>query len=173
MPQRQGPHRQCRDFEREWQDRCVDRGLEDSWLDRLNRLTAFDLISVCEGHPSRQSDAHSTMPHIKLRLREAFLAEVTSQWDDHKLAVVDTVARLFQTGDTYVNLELKLRLRTTTNRLNYQEDMLVRIHRRHRMRSEAMGTGVRDWFDGTVPRVEELDTVIAHLWYNADQRHVP
>ena len=105
---------------------------------------------------------------MKLRLREEYLPEVASRWDEHKLAVLDTVARLFQTGDTYVNLELKLRLRTTTSRLNYQEDMLVRIHRRQRTRSEAMETGMRDWFEATVPRVEELDAAFTHLWYNAD-----
>jgi hypothetical protein len=105
------PRRKCRGHEREWRGFCVDANLEDEWLARLNDLQAFDLISICEGHCNRQAEPSRTPPHIKLRLKERLLRGVASHWDEHKMAVVGKVNRLFETGDTYVNLELKFKLR--------------------------------------------------------------
>jgi hypothetical protein len=138
--------------------------LEDGWLERLNSLLAFQLISVCVGHVSGGADPHGTSPHIKIRLRESMLPGIATRWDESKLAVIDSVAQLFQTGDTYVNLELKMRLRASTGRLNYQEDLVARIHRR---RPFVPPSGDHDrcaWFDATIRGVEALDRTIVALW---------
>jgi hypothetical protein len=37
-------------YQRQWKDYQVDKNLSDEWLESLNRLKCFDLISVCEGH---------------------------------------------------------------------------------------------------------------------------
>jgi hypothetical protein len=133
-------------------------------LERVNQLKAFQIMSICEGHPAATSDSHGTSPHIKLRLREAFLPQLASRWDQSKLAVVDAVARLFQTGDTYVNLELKLRLRASAGRLDYQETLVARIHRRAGRRSVDMDPDTALWLGNMVDRVEQLDGVIVDLW---------
>ena len=164
MPPRAHLRRPCREREREWRGRCVDQGLEDEWLEKLNGLRAFQPISVCEGHPVVQADPHGPSPHIKLRLREAPMPRIASHWDEHKLAVIDGVTRLLQTGDTYVNLELKLRLRASTSRLNYQEDLVARIHRRQPRVSHAIDPDTRAWLADTVHRIEQLDALVVELW---------
>jgi hypothetical protein len=163
------PRRKCKDYEREWRGFCVDANLEDEWLERLNGLQAFDLISICEGHCSRQAEPSMTPPHIKLRLKERLLRGVASHWDEHKMAVVGEVNRLFETGDTYVNLELKFKLRSGAGRLIYQEDLVVRIHGRHARTSEEMDDESRHWFQHSVSRVEDLDETIARLWNRTEQ----
>jgi hypothetical protein len=163
------PRRKCRGHEREWRGFCVDANLEDEWLARLNDLQAFDLISICEGHCNRQAEPSRTPPHIKLRLKERLLRGVASHWDEHKMAVVSEVNRLFETGDTYVNLELKFKLRSGTGRLIYQEDLVVRIHGRHARISKEMDDENRHWFQQSVSRVEGLDETVARLWNQTGQ----
>jgi len=158
--------RGCRDHEREWRGYCVDKNLEDDWLLRLNDLATFDLISICEGHCDR-SDPPRTPPHIKLKINEDSLPRIATRWDEHKMAVLNAVSRHFQVGDTYVNLELKFKLRSTTGRLNYEENLIMRIHGRRARESEEMDAGTRLWFQQNVERIEELDGLIADLWQEA------
>jgi hypothetical protein len=158
------PRRKCRDHEREWRGFCVDNNLENDWLERLNELVTFDLISICEGHCSRPTEPSRTPPHVKLRLKENHLPGIASRWDNHKMAILSAVNRLFQTGETYVNLELKFKLRSGTGRLNYQEEMIIRIHGRRERDSEDMDEATRAWFQQCIERVEELDRLVMELW---------
>jgi hypothetical protein len=135
----------------------------------LNGLAAFDLISVCEGHRDRGSDPPRTPPHVKLRLKERLLPGVARRWDEHKMAVLDAVNGLFQTGDTYVNLELKFKLRSATGRLNYQEELILRVHGRHVRATDAMDAQTRDWFLKTVERIESLDRLVDRMWQSVEQ----
>jgi hypothetical protein len=156
--------RECRDHEREWRGFCVDRNLEDDWLVRLNDLAAFDLISICEGHCGRQTEPTRTPAHIKLRLKEQRLPSIASHWDEHKIAILSEVNELFQTGDTYVNLELKFRLRSGTGRLTYQEEMIIRVHSRQLRATGEMPPETRTWFQQSVERIEKTDRFVADLW---------
>jgi hypothetical protein len=161
--------RKCRDDEREWRGFCVDRNLEDDWLARLNDLGAFDLISICEGHCGRQTEPARTPPHIKLRLKERLLPDIASRWDDHKMAILGKVNELFQVGDTYVNLELKFKLRSGTGRLSYQEEMIMRVHGLRARAAGEMGPVTRAWFQQSVERIEEVDRFVANLWQSEDE----
>jgi hypothetical protein len=169
MLPRRTARRECRDHEREWRGFCIDQNLEDDWLERLNALEAFGLISICEGHCDGRSEPPRTPPHIKLRLADELLPGIAGHWDVHKMAILDAISRLFQTGDTYVNLELKFKLRSGTGRLNYQENLIVRIHGREARRSEEMDTKTHNWFSQSVSRIEELDGLVVHLWGQASQ----
>jgi hypothetical protein len=169
MLPRRTARRECRAHEREWRGFCVDQNLEDDWLERLNGLGAFILISICEGHCDGGSEPSGTPPHIKLRLMDDFLPGIAGHWDEHKMAILNAISRLFQTGDTYVNLELKFKLRSGTGRLNYQENLIVRIHGRRARDSEAMDTRTFDWFSQSVNRIEELDHLIMLLWGQTNQ----
>ena len=40
----------CRSYERQWRDLCVDRGMRDSWLHAMNSLSCWRVYSSCEGH---------------------------------------------------------------------------------------------------------------------------
>jgi len=156
--------RKCREHEREWNGFCVDKNLKDEWLARLNDLQALELISICEGHSARQTGSSRRSPHIKLRLKDPLLPGVARHWDEHKMAILEKVNALFQTGSTYVHLELKFKLRSTTSRLNYEENLLVRIHARQPKVAKEMDPVTCDWFEQSVDRVEELDSLIALLF---------
>ena len=80
------------------------------------------------------------------------------------MVIVSKVNELFQTSGTYINLELKFKLRLGTGRLDYQENLLVRIHRRQVRTSEEMDTETHNWFEQTVNQIEDLDQYIALLW---------
>jgi hypothetical protein len=161
---RRTSRRPCRDYEREWNGYCVDKNLQDEWLICLNHLEAFNLISICEGHCGHQAEASRVAPHIKLRLKEHLLADVSRYWNEYKMAIVSKVNGLFQAGDTYVGLELKFKLRSRTGRMNYEESLMVGIHGRHRRASEEMDAETRDWFQRGVGHVKELDDFVMGLW---------
>jgi hypothetical protein len=169
MLPRRTSRRKCRDYEREWEGFCVDRNLEDDWLVRLNGLETLTLISICEGHCDRRAERSRTPPHIKLRLREHLLPGIARHWDEQKMAIVSEVNRLFQTGDTYVNMELKFKLRSGTGRLVYREDLVVRISSRQARTSEEMDARTYDWFQRSVTAIEELDGSVALLWGCAER----
>ena len=168
MTLRRLPRRKCRDSEREWRGFCVDRNLEDEWLERLNALRVFDLISICEGHFNRQQEPARTSPHIRLRLKDGFLSGISRHWDEHKMAVVSEVNRLFETGGTSVSLDLRFRLRLATGRLSYREELMVGLNRRQARVSEEIETNAHTWFHQNVGRVEELDAHIVGLWNGID-----
>jgi hypothetical protein len=75
-----------------------------------------------------------------------------------------TLTPLFQTGETYVNLELKFKLRTGTGRLSYQEEMIMRIHSRQARDTKDMEDATRAWFRQSAERIAELDRIVAGLW---------
>jgi hypothetical protein len=169
MPTRKTSRRKCRDHEKEWNGFCVDKNLDDDWLARLNNLAAFNLISICEGHCGRPTEPSKARPHVKLKLKERLLPGVAAHWSEHKVALVHKVNELFQAGDTYVNLELKFKLRTATSRLNYEESLVVRIHSREVRTFEEMDARIVDWFQRGVSRVEALDDFVAALWNDINQ----
>ena len=164
MTIRRTTHRECRDNEREWQGFCVDKNLEDEWLERLNALKAFDLISICEGHRNRQQQPAITAPHIRLRLRDDLLSGISRHWDEHKMAVMSEVNRLFETEGTSVSLDLRFRLRMATGRLSYREELVVGVNGHRARASDEIRADTHTWFERHVHRIEELDTHIVNLW---------
>jgi hypothetical protein len=80
------------------------------------------------------------------------------------MAVLDAVNGLFQTGDTYVNLELKFKLRSATGRFNYQEELILRVHGREVRSTDVMDARTRSWFQETVKRIERLDQLAGRMW---------
>ena len=169
MLPRRTSRRQCSEQEREWRGFCVDKNLEDDWLVRLNGLNAFNLISICEGH-CHQTETSKKSPHIKLRLKEHLLPNVARRWDEHKMAVLTEVSHLFETGDTYVNLELQCKLRLGTGRLTYQENMVMRVHGRRARTSQEIDALTCDWFRQSVSQIEEIDSLVARLWDESGQK---
>jgi hypothetical protein len=85
------------------------------------------------------------------------------------MAVVSQVNKLFDTGDTFVNLELKFKLRSGAGRMTYQEDLILRIHSRRARIGEEMDVDTRDWFERCVSEIESLDSLCAQLWNGEDQ----
>lgn len=153
--------RACKPYERRWHDRCVDRNLEDEWLARLNHLTVFNLINICEGHVEGKIGASRRAPHIRLNLKEDFLREAAGQWEELRLILGTELERLFSQGESYVDLELKHRFRWKRGRIFYLESLSVRVRALRQRETEILEPETRAWFEHTIKRLERLDTVIA------------
>jgi hypothetical protein len=107
----------CRENEKHWRDHCVDVNLAEVWLERLNHLLAFNLMSICEGHHTQVRGSVGRFPHIYLKLKESYLPGFVKEWDNLRSAFMDEVHKNFQLGDTYFNLEMKTKLRAGRGRL--------------------------------------------------------
>jgi hypothetical protein len=156
----------CKPHERLWGNFCVDKHLEDPWLERLNALTTLNLINICEGHYDR-SRLSERSPHLSLRLKACLMSDIAKVWEAQKMALLNHVHGLFDQHDTNFNLALTFNLRVGLGRLGYRENLTLRV-RHHQARTEAaMDAQTRMWFEQTVARLEELDAFLVAMIDNA------
>lgn len=147
MPNREA--RPCRDHERTWQGRCVDRNLADDWLTALNALRSFRLISICEGHANLQGRPHSA-PHINLRLHPAIVRQLPAVWDDFSVGIAAELGRHFSADESVVEAELRLRVQFGVDGARSRPDFVIRVRsRRPRSRPE-FEPAEAQWFEGAV-----------------------
>jgi hypothetical protein len=150
----------CKDYERVWRDFCIDKNLQDGWLEHLNSLKTLNLVGICEGHPDRAPGAPGRFPQINLRLKELLLPGIAGHWDDLRSAMLNETAKLFQSGDADVRIELKFWLRAGRGKLIYQEDLTVRV-RSYRTRDTAeMDAETCGWFERAVDRIDKIDRAV-------------
>lgn len=160
--------RKCRDHEKRWRDFCVDKNLEEDWLERLNSLKTFTLVGICEGHHNQRTGSDSKFPYIGLRLKDQLLPGIARDWEELRVAVLNEVHKLFQAGDTQFNLELKFKLRAGRGKLIYQEGLALRMRSFQVKDSEEMDAGICEWFEQSVKRIEALDSVVL-AWHRGNQ----
>jgi hypothetical protein len=161
-----GETKVCLDHERRWRDRCVDKNLKDVWLERLNALKSFNMVSLCEGHVRLFKNPSSKYPHINLKLKDQYLPGFAKEWVDLRPAILNEVHNLFQVGDTYFNLELKHKLRAGIGRLVYQEELTIKMRRYQPRFSEELKPEDAAWFDQCVDRIERLDKIFSDWFEN-------
>lgn len=152
-----GERRMCQDYERRWRDFCVDKHLEDHWLERLNSLKGFNLVSICEGHSTQKHGTAGKYPHIYLKLKEKYLPSFAKDWGELRPVFLNEVHKLFQKGDTYFNLEFKLKLRAGIGRLIYQEELSLKLRRYQARTSAEMDADDHTWFEQSVESIEAFD----------------
>jgi hypothetical protein len=153
MPQN-GPRRPCRDYERAWRNHCVDRNLEDSWLEALNALEAFDLISICEGHISERSRLR---PHINLRLKSALVPVAAEAWDSLSANLAGSLSSIFDAESTSVTVEIKLGICLERGGITARRDLTTRIEARRSRSTPSLDAETSDWFRRTVRSIEKFD----------------
>ena len=161
-------HKDCQAHEKRWRDFCVDKNLEESWLESLNNLSALNLISICEGHFAGRRNPASKFAHITLKLKEELLPGFVKDWETLRPEVLNEVHRLFQKGDTYFNLELRFKLRAGRGRLVYQEELTLKMRRFHARSSEPMDPECTQWFEGSILSIKALDQIV-FAWYHNKQ----
>jgi len=71
----------CRSHQRLWRDLCVDEGLRDEWLERLNALTYWTPYSTCEGHCDPTGAGAEDHPRVWLLLAKKFNEAMAAQWN--------------------------------------------------------------------------------------------
>lgn len=85
----------CGPQERRWRDKCVDAGLDDDWLERLNSLAVLDLISICEGHPDEPEFEHRRTPHINFRVKEIHAETIAAFWNSERDILAALIDKAF------------------------------------------------------------------------------
>lgn len=162
-PMRRRPPRRCRGHERNWKTYCVDRNLDDAWLESLNSLDAFNLISICEGHnaddPRRRRRAH-----INLRLKDSLLPKDIRGFDAQAEALQEPIRRLFNSILTNIDIELRVRWRPSYQSCQVQPDLVIKIQALHDATPHDMNPETHDWFTSVIPRIQEFDRLSNDLF---------
>jgi len=157
-----------RDGERRWQGHNVDVNLTDDWLLPLNGLSAFRLVSICEGHLETGS-GRASAPHVNLRLKAEFVQLACASWDDLSIGLAGELGRHFQTEDTHAEVELRRRVATGRDGVASCSDLVIRL-RSQRSRSKIeMEPEVTTWFGSVVEKCQSLDRFICRRLGVADR----
>lgn len=154
QPQNQlRPRRPCRPHERPWRDRCVDIHLEDRWLESLNSLLTFDLVSICEGHTAEGSNRNAKPPHINLRLKDDLLASTIRELDHRGQDLQHQLRELFHDTHTSAELEFRIQIRTS----NRRDNLDLRVRAIEQPVRDGMDETKRDWFENVVRNLQSFD----------------
>ena len=155
------PHRRpCRDHEREWQGRYVDRELSDEWLVALNGLASFQLISICAGHAGESSDRPATPPHINLRLRPELTRLAYATWDGLSVGLAAEFSRLFPREHTIAEAEISYRVIHDRGGASLNRRFIIRVRGLSRRRPDEPDPEMKDWFGSTVVGCRQLDRFV-------------
>jgi len=150
----------CQAHEKHWRDFCVDKNLEERWLEDLNELNVFQLISICEGHYAQLKNPSGKFPHINLKLKEKLLPGLVKDWETLRPKVLNEFYRLFQKGATYFNLDLCFKLRAGRSRLTYQEELTLKMRGFQARGSVELDPESYQWFEHSVESIKALDKII-------------
>ena len=143
-------HRNCRPHERKWQRWCVDRGLKDEWLVKLNALQAFRLVSICEGHARDQRGSGNACPHINLRM-ESDLADIMYRnWEQMSSYLSADLRCYFNPDTTRASAELDIRIPLDSDVNSSFKKLVVRLSCVRRRASEDMESEIVEWFENVV-----------------------
>lgn len=149
--------RTARDYERVWRERCVDRNLQDDWLEALNDLQVFDLISICEGHVAADNKSPKSRPHINLRLRSPLAPRAVSIWPTLSADLGHAMLSMFNVQDSSVTLELKQEVRLIRGGPKAHQGLTVRINACFPRSGPDLDPQTSAWFARAVRSIEQLD----------------
>lgn len=152
---RAGRH-QCDDHERQWRSYFVDKNLDSAWLASLNDLAAFNLISICESHPSETRTRFRCNPHINLRLATELAKPLAKKWEQASPSIQTLLENEFSPADTTVTAELRRKIHKG-QRARTADELVVRITGQLTADAESRNRVVRGWFERCVASVSNLD----------------
>jgi hypothetical protein len=153
----------CRPFERRWRNFCVDKNLKDDWLERLNSLRSFDLISICEGHPDEPSYPHRRLPHINLRLKDGLAELLLPSWISEKFNFGSVLARSFTNGHTSAQFELRSGFTARQQKSEFEELGLLKLSPRVDILNFDRDQFEVRWFEQNICSVEEFDGFVSRF----------
>ncbi|MDD2944174.1 MAG: hypothetical protein PHC51_14570 [bacterium] len=156
------PQREPREGERLWNGHNVDKNLEDVWLVKLNSLKAFDLISICEGHPNGRGP-FSASPHLNLRIKENYLPIIVREFDNVSNQLHSSIVQLFGVANTTADLELKVTMNSSRSRQEIRRDLVFHAKARFTRQSIEIESEVVNWFNEVVCNVSQFDDITASL----------
>ncbi len=147
----------CRDHERIWQGRCVDKNIKDSWLESLNNLKSLDLINICEGHAERESEHDNQYPHIYLTLKAKLIDFALTKYR----ILIDLFKNGFDaattSGDTILVFDLRHFIIKQPQLTEHPLVFRVNIKCKKKRMKEDTSEVVEYWFNNAVSKALEID----------------
>ena len=156
--------KECKEHEKRWRNYCVDKNLDDEWLERLNKLKAFQLVGICEGHIKRHVDAKSSYRNVNLILRDELMVSVVAKWPELKTEILKEAAEILENNATKTRLEIHHRLRARQGKIISQDALKISMLSNQSRDQDELGDEMRIWFEGCVERIEELDQIV-YRWH--------
>jgi hypothetical protein len=163
---RQRTRRPCREHEREWRGYCVDHNLEDHWLEQLNELEVFDLISICEGHVTNHRNSPNGRPHVNLRIKRTYKSAVINSWAALHARLDQMVQECFNPESTQYEFELRLGTRSTRNGQRRREDFVVKLRSTTRRFTDGPEESLSNWYSEIVPSIRKFDQLLMESVHN-------
>jgi len=141
-------------YQRAWRNYYVDANLMDEWLERLNSLELFKLVSICEGHCGEEHP-YDASPHINLRIGPELCIQAMQSWAEFKRILGDIVDDL-PGNDTYVNASIALDHSLPDSSCT-SEVFRVSFECGQRRDTETMTAWFQSWFVNAIAAIELLD----------------
>jgi len=157
------PSVDCRPYERPWRDWAVDRNLDDQWLECLNNLETFSLVSICEGHIDVKPTSVKRRPCIILSPKVAYRRPITKRWYDLKKPLAAEIEKIWPGGDTIVEFEIQHRLVKNDDGLEDIEDIIIRITSERKRDMMILPEWIHHWFRQALLRIEAFDRFMKTL----------
>jgi len=157
------PSVDCRPYERPWRDWAVDRNLDDQWLERLNNLETFSLVSICEGHIDVKPTSVKRRPCIILMLKNDYIRPLTVRWYDLKKPLAAEIERTWPGEETIVEFEIQHRLVKNDDGMEDIEDIIIRITSGRKRDMMIFPEWIHHWFRQTLLRIEAFDRFMKTL----------
>lgn len=145
-----------------WRTFHVDLNISCSWLERLNDLKAFNLISICEGH-HLQIHPYDKQSHINLRLKPLYLAEAITEWQPCRDNIHSLVDQSPVSDDIYVHASLSLDYSFPDSAISREEFGVQFLSKHHRTQTSPE-PWFEKWFQQTVELIESIDAQIVAIF---------
>lgn len=159
---------ECRPFERRWRNYCVDRGLKDDWLERLNALKIFDLISICEGHEDEADVVARRLPHFNLRVRENMIGTLERRWSSDRERIGNALDGAFENRFVSAKFEMRSGFIKERKAIEPQDIALLKIGPVVDVLDFDRIYYGAEWFEENIAAAEAFDQFLFEL-LNADR----
>ena len=139
-----------------WRYYEVDANLKDAWLEELNSLAVFDLVSICEGH--RKSFCKEIYPpHVTLDWKLPYEDQSHHFWAELLKHLEDG----FTTGDFEVRVTLSaLGSPYRKKRRFFDKGSDILFSSRQTLAYEGMNRDKIKWFEEVIRRIKIFDSEI-------------
>jgi len=152
--------------QRRWNNKHVDINLDDSWLERLNALELFNIISICEGH-SCGEHPYDKQPHINLRLKSQHFPNIHSRWLACREAIHALVGTSPVCDNIYIHTSFLLEDSFPDASIRYEE-LGVQILCRQLRAYPTPEPWFDLWFQQAITLIEAFDMQIASILFHCN-----
>ena len=147
---------------RRWRGYNVDIHLKLDWLESLNGLKAFDLRSICEGHPN-SADLDKNGPHIIISLNSDLEVLFADKWPTCQKMIKEGIDNVVFHPLTYVYFDFCNHYSRSNNRSYLHREIYLMLHLNLKKCRRITESSRNEWFTANVKAIEEFNKFICDL----------